>query len=77
MKITLLAAASLLAFGLATSSAQAAALTMPKEIVAEVATPKLEPVHFNHRSCQLGRAGWHYHRYGDRRECRPFRRRYY
>jgi hypothetical protein len=76
MKITYLTAASLLAFGLATSSAQAAALTMPKEIVAEVATPSLEKVHFNHRSCQLGGRGWHYHRYGDRLRCRPFRPRY-
>jgi hypothetical protein len=31
-------------------------------------------VHGEHRSCQLGRRGWHRHnRYGERRPCRAWR----
>jgi hypothetical protein len=32
------------------------------------------PVHGFHRSCELGRRGWHRHnRYGERRPCREWR----
>lgn len=79
MKLTLTAAASLLVLGLATSSATAAAVSLAKDLapIAASAAAPVERVHFRHRTCQLGGRGWHYHRYDNRYECRPFRRRSY
>lgn len=31
----------------------------------------VEQIHGDHRSCQLGRAGWHYHYHGRRIVCDP------
>jgi hypothetical protein len=72
MKTTLAALALVAASAL---SAQAAPVPVTQN-PAEALAPTIEKVHFEHRSCQLGRRGWHFHnRFGDRLECRPFRRR--
>jgi hypothetical protein len=69
MKASLFAVAALAAVGLS-APANAAPLSVAKDL----ATALAETVHFNHRSCQLGRYGWHLHARGNRLECRPFRR---
>jgi hypothetical protein len=80
MKASLFAAAAVAAISIS-APANAAAVSMAKDL-ATVAAPEAlaEAVHFSHRSCQLGRYGWHLHARGNRIECRPFRRvirRYY
>jgi hypothetical protein len=76
MRKSSLSAACLLAIGLAAPSAVAAPVTVVKDLAAAAPSAQAEPVHFNHRSCQLGARGWHFHRRGDRNWCRPFRRGY-
>lgn len=73
MKQTLLAAAAVVAFLVAPASA--APLAVTKDVGAAIAIDSAaEAVHFNHRTCQLSRFGWHSHRFGDRIACRPFSR---
>lgn len=76
MKASLFAVAALAAIGLS-APANAAAVSMAKDL-ATVAAPEAlaETVHFNHRTCQLSRSGWHTHVRGYRIACRPFRRTY-
>jgi hypothetical protein len=73
MKLTVLAAAAALA--LLAAPVVAAPLAITKDIATAVAVDSaVERVHFGHGSCQLGRFGWHFHRYGNRIECKPFKR---
>lgn len=76
MKYTFLTTAAALA--LIAAPAAAAPVAITKDVGTAVAVDSaVESVHFNHRSCQLGGRGWHYHdRYYNRIVCRPFRRYY-
>jgi hypothetical protein len=78
MKYTVLTTAAALALLAAPVAAAPVAIT--KDVGSAVAASSaVESVHFGHGSCQLGRYGWHFHRYGNRIECKPFKRvfRYY
>jgi hypothetical protein len=65
-----LAAAALLASTASMASAVPANIgQLPENLSSAVVR-----VHGDHRSCQLGRRGWHRHnRYGERRPCREWR----
>jgi hypothetical protein len=73
MKSTLFAVAALAAVGL-TAPANAMAPGLAKDLIATAPASMAETVHFSHRTCQLGRFGWHFHdRFRNRIACRPFR----
>jgi hypothetical protein len=76
MKKALLLAAGIIATGLIATTANAAPLGSLASNAATVDTaPGVILVHNgDHRSCELGRRGWHYNdRRGNRVECRPRR----
>lgn len=65
-----LAAAGLLAG----TASIAGAAPMPVAPVDTGLSNGIVQVHGNHRTCMRGKRGWHRHnRYGERRECRPWR----
>lgn len=71
MKASLFAAA-LFSGVLLAAPVGAAPAGMAKDVGAAAPTAEIELVHGNHRSCERGPAGWHYHnRFGDRIACVP------
>jgi hypothetical protein len=71
MKSTVLAAAALIALGLA-APVQAAPGGMAKDVGAAAPDAAIDLVRHGGPSCSLGQRGWHYHsRRGERIECSP------
>lgn len=70
MKLNIIAAAAFAVIGLSAGTASAAPLGTPSNPAAD--STLIEKVHGYHRSCQLGRRGWHYHpRRAARVGCHP------